>query len=565
MTVLLLAVVLLLCDIQESSASYTITECNEDEPLYIVGNQPTSITCKGLRQTHNMYWSITELCGDCKETRVGLCAACRGSSPCPHNCSDVNADYIISRTKTESMLRFVDNLTAKDGATVKCSRLNNQTQASCTVNVIKAYQLPDCNNNTLEVVDNGKTMIGCTNIDPSHDMYWSIIYPDDVEKTVAECDSCLPDDACPDCTRKYDGYVADRNVSVSILQFDSGSDNSKDGATVRCGKLGWGTVEVDCKIQVFNYRLPQCRSGQLDLSEVPPWTSIVCEDLRYDHNMKWTVTDKHNDVIEAASCLNKNKTYNCTAKDGFTATRENESTSELKITKNIREQADNTLACLRGDNAAAVKCLLRVVHPGELENPSVSIDGHFTVSGHVDISKVFASDSNVTCQWYYTQRDHPQLVSSTKLGLLLFTDNNDLHYQRGVCNMTMQLNTSESVYVFTVVVQPGHGPVSAGTVNIRKPGYPQLQTSTCPKYLAEGSDLNCSCHHPASQQVSPAASIYWENRTDTAVLEVAHLSRELNGTEYVCSSVWAKGLTGEIRSSVAYTLLVACEYNGWYY
>ncbi|XP_070203071.1 uncharacterized protein [Littorina saxatilis] len=272
--------------------------------------------------------------------------------------------------------------------------------------------------------------------------------------------------------------------------------------------------------------------------------------------MKWTVTDKHNDVLVAASCLNKNKTYNCTAKDGFTATRENESTSELKITKNIREKVNKTLTCLRGDNAAAVKCLLRVVHPGELENPSVSIDGHFTVSGHVDISKVFASDSNVTCQWYYTQRDHPQLVSSTKLSLLLFTDN-DLNYQRGVCNMTMQLNTSESADDFTVVVQPGHGPISAGTVNIIKPGYPQLQTSTCPKYLAEGSDLNCSCHHPASQQVSPAASMYWENRTDTAVLEVAHLSRELNGTEYVCSSVWAKGLIGEIRSSVAYTLLVA--------
>ncbi|XP_070203599.1 golgin subfamily A member 6-like protein 6 [Littorina saxatilis] len=93
------------------------------------------------------------------------------------------------------------------------------------------------------------------------------------------------------------------------------------------------------------------------------------------------------------------------------------------------------------------------------------------------------------------------------------------------------------------------------TFLFEEPG-PNL-TTTCPDYVSEGSDLTCECSYLTAQHGNPPATISWHDVTDTADLHICNVSRDMNGTEYACSSVWGEGRPEEVRSSYNYTMLVA--------
>ncbi|XP_070201623.1 uncharacterized protein [Littorina saxatilis] len=105
---------------------FNIAECNRDGKFYIWKHKQPSLTCTGMKETQNIYWSLS---GE-KEITIGKCPKC--NSTCP-SCKDFDtALYNISRPDNESItLQFLVTSQIIAGSTIKCSRRNNQTNTTC--------------------------------------------------------------------------------------------------------------------------------------------------------------------------------------------------------------------------------------------------------------------------------------------------------------------------------------------------------------------------------------------------------------------------------------------------
>ncbi|XP_070202799.1 uncharacterized protein [Littorina saxatilis] len=521
--------------------------------IEIVEDQPTPIACQG-GQDKDIYWSVTR--PSTPETTIGNCSKCATEIHLPCTCHSHNGDYSITRTGDSttavSILQFVNNVAANDNSTIKCSiSEDNQTLVSVSIKVIPAYRLPACNNNTVALYENSKRRIRCEGMELSQDMYWSITYPNMTEHTVAVCGNC-ENETCPQCDVNIDDFSVERNQTFSLLRMTAGNDRDKDGAVLTCSKLNNATND-QCQLSVQYYTLPQCTEGRVYVSETEPWTHITCDGVASRHSMNWTLADDSGQVIEIAEC-DGNGT--CTERTDDVTVSKNESASTLTFVKNVRQGDNQTLNCVRRNGETSASCRIRTFYSGAPENTSLVVDSNFTVTGRVHVKKIYEPDGNIACLWYYSP-DNVSLgvVPHTHLDLSSFTDIKGREYQRGTCNMTMQLNASEMTHYFHVEIQPGDGPQFAESVTIKKPG--TTLTTTCPDHVSEGSDLTCECSHLTAQHGNPPATISWRDVTDTADLHIPSVLRNQSGTQYVCTSVWGAETEEEVRSTLIYTLLVA--------
>ncbi|XP_070203598.1 uncharacterized protein [Littorina saxatilis] len=202
-----------------------------------------------------------------------------------------------------------------------------------------------------------------------------------------------------------------------------------------------------------DYKLPQCEGGQLDVSEVEPWTTVSCEGLRRTQNMNWTITDDSDTVSQIAFCDTKK---NCTTSNrDVIVSRENQF-SNLTFVGSVREKDSTTLTCVDRNGVTMDSCRIRTFYPAETNNATVRVDSNFTVTGRAYIDKVYASDNNITCQWYHAldNKTVDQLLAS--LSLSTFTDTDGLEYQQGHCDTTLSVNSSEIIHFFGVVIQPSN-------------------------------------------------------------------------------------------------------------
>ncbi|KAK7106531.1 hypothetical protein V1264_017779 [Littorina saxatilis] len=443
-----------------------------------------------------------------------------------------------------STVSFVSNEADHHNTTIRCSRSDNVSSVTCRINIIEVYRLSSC-----FVVENAQTPIKCSYREPSHGMYWSVKYPDGTVTMVADCAPC-GNDTCPDCDVKNTDFRVTRDGKSSNLRMVNGSDVDKDGAWLQCSRSD-NVTDDDCTIKVFYYKLPQCEDGQLDVSEVEPWTTVRCEGLRQLQNMNWTITDHTGNVSQIAFCDSKK---NCTTNSSDVTVSRNNTVSQLTFAGHVRGKDNLNLTCVNMNNFTMDSCRIRTFYPAETNNATVRVDSNFTVTGRVYIDKVYASD-NITCQWFHTVDNMTGDQLFSNLSLSTFTDTDGLEYQRGHCDMTLPVNSSEITHYFGVLIQPSNKSHQVdGVVTIEKPG-PTL-TTTCPDYVSEGSDLTCECSHPTAQHGNPPATISWRDVNDTAGLHIRNVSRNMNGSEYTCSSVWGEGRPEEVRSS-DYTMLVA--------
>ncbi|KAK7479025.1 hypothetical protein BaRGS_00029695, partial [Batillaria attramentaria] len=72
----------------------------------------------------------------------------------------------------------------------------------------------------------------------------------------------------------------------------------------------------------------------------------------------------------------------------------------------------------------------------------------------------------------------------------------------------------------------------------------------CPRYVDEGSDVDCDCHAPLPGM--EGAIITWLGISNTSRLRIPAVSRRDNGTKYLCELKWKN-----LSYTVVYTLQVA--------
>ena len=112
---------------------FKLNDCNSAGNFDIEENQ-WSITCTGLNNLLDIYWSISGPATGGVEVRLGTCPAC--DEWCPHCLtSDSVSDSVrrITRTQSETTLYFsnIGVLSRYHGVTIKCSSSNNQSSDSC--------------------------------------------------------------------------------------------------------------------------------------------------------------------------------------------------------------------------------------------------------------------------------------------------------------------------------------------------------------------------------------------------------------------------------------------------
>ncbi|XP_070183151.1 uncharacterized protein [Littorina saxatilis] len=264
-------------------------------------------------------------------------------------------EFNVTRDDTFSELMINRKIKAKDNGTlITCMRRDGAAAVNCSLRVIPhQYNLPQCVNNEVSVSGIAPwTTIRCEDLLQSHVIHWTVTDPHGNTSTVATCDRRTNGFNCTTCG---DDYTVSRiNESVSELMIVK-EVREKAGSRVTCMRDN-GKFAVSCNLHVIPYKLPQCQDGRLNVSDVPPWTPIRCEDLDPGQGVNWTITSKGT-VSTIATC----EDFNCTVvEDGFSVTGNN-STSELMITRGVKSKDNETLTCMRRDGAAAVDCILRVV------------------------------------------------------------------------------------------------------------------------------------------------------------------------------------------------------------
>ncbi|XP_070203347.1 uncharacterized protein [Littorina saxatilis] len=428
-------------------------------------------------------------------------------------------------------------------------------QVHTILSVVAAYYaIQGCVNGELEVVRKNMT-IRCAGLYSSQNMFW-LVTPDNSwanATIIAACAFCPHGGPCPACTLLNTEFSVTRSGHFSDLRIVSGA-HQKNGSRLICTKQDFATFD-HCKIRVNNYNLPQCKLGTLEISEVQPETSILCEGLQSAENVIWMITNTTGSSVQPALCGTRSVDYACnvTNTDTFYASR-NVSVSQLTITNSIRETLDNrTVACIRRDRSKSDSCRIRVVHPAETSNRMASLRG-WDLIGTVHINKVYDSYNTISCSWALTGPLSP-IILQTKPRLSETVVSDGKKYYTGTCNVSVGLSASEGLYQLSVTVLPGGASLLVGNVSVEKPGTPLLEAQTCPVIVAEGSSLECKCHHADTEQGSPPAFVSWLKDDNSSVLNISNVNKGLNGTDYTCRSVW--GPTAALTQIVNYTLLVA--------
>ncbi|XP_070203196.1 uncharacterized protein [Littorina saxatilis] len=346
---------------------FSIPQCERDKLFTIGRDGQLSMTCTGLFNLSNIYWSITSPTGT--EIRLGECETC--SPNCrTTNCTGVNnGDYSITRPRSGvTTLTFVDDFEQNHGALIKCSQLNNNTnaQAYCATELINATRLPEfkmleCGNGVLEVPPNQTVSLTCTGLWPLSNIYWSLTGPstNHTEVRLADCPLCFPNCNSTPCNIPSGIYSISRHRSdVTLLDVVHLDDDD----TIKCSQLNnESTAQSNCKIRTA-YQLPQCQDGQLDVSAEKPWTVIRCEGLSSFHNTIWTLTDSANQTTDVANCTACSDCNNAcdTTTDDVIASRSSRH-SELRIVGNVREKDKSAVTCVRQDGATGDSCRLQVI------------------------------------------------------------------------------------------------------------------------------------------------------------------------------------------------------------
>ncbi|XP_070203601.1 uncharacterized protein [Littorina saxatilis] len=541
--------------------SSTVMRCSVNATFHFVEDQTPNITCSGFPVG---YWSLTGPPTGGQELRIGDCSSCAPVGAC--SCKTNTTDYSITRNGDISTLFFVDNLSGNNRSTITCSREDNNTCVTSTINIIKAPVLCQHANNCIEIVEDQPTPITCQGAQDK-DIYWSVTRPSTPENRIGNCSKCATKSHLPCTCHTHNGdysitRTGDKTTAVSILQFVN-NVATNDNSTIKCSAPEDNQPLVSVSIKVIPaYRLPACNNSKVALYENSN-RRIRCEGMELSQDMYWSITYPNmteHTVAECGNCENE-MCPQCDVKiDDFSVER-NQTFSVLRMTAgNDRDKEGAIVKCSKLNNATNHQCQLSIRYPGAPENSSLVVDSNFTVTGRVQVNKVYEPDGSVACLWYHSPdnvsiEDVP--TSAIHLNLFSFTDDNGLEYLRGTCTMTMQLNASEMTHYFHVEIQPGGGRTFADTVTIVKPG-PNL-TTTCPDYVTEGSDLTCECSHCTAQHGNPPATISWRDVTGTAVLHLPSVHRNLNGTEFVCTSVWGEETPDGVLSSENYTLLVAYD------
>ncbi|KAK7089755.1 hypothetical protein V1264_024642 [Littorina saxatilis] len=172
-------------------------------------------------------------------------------------------------------------------------------------------------------------------------------------ETLAECPPCEDTNICS-CDVTSDDFKVGRTGTSSTLQLVGGNDRQKDGATLTCSEKD-SKAPAECQLKTLYYTLPQCRNGQLHISEAGKRLPITCDGVGPGHNVNWTLTDDSGHVTPLAFC---NGSGNCTANDDITASRtDNASTLSILDITGLKDK--QTLTCVRGNGGTMASCLIR--------------------------------------------------------------------------------------------------------------------------------------------------------------------------------------------------------------
>ncbi|KAK7106536.1 uncharacterized protein [Littorina saxatilis] len=347
--------------ISQVSAADNCTDITVD----IVDSQPEpGIYCElPVFFRTNIFWSITKPASGGKETRIAQCGRCAAYGPACQ-CGVFDSDYNVTRTSIDqsfsnSTLYFINNVHNINGSIIKCSAADNTACVTIQLNVIQAYSLSSCDNDTINVYENNKNTIPCKVLEDSHGMYWNITYPNGTVETVAECPPCDKKSNCT-CDVNNGDFDAERIGTLSRLRLVRGIDRQKDGATLTCSRKD-GFKSSQCQLKILYYTLPQCENGQLDISEAGKRLPITCDGVGPGHSVNWTLTDDSGYVTDLAICTGSD----CTSYSDVTMSR-TDSASTLTFAGNAGLKGNSTLTCVRSNGGTKASCQIRVPdeHPG---------------------------------------------------------------------------------------------------------------------------------------------------------------------------------------------------------
>ncbi|XP_070182545.1 uncharacterized protein [Littorina saxatilis] len=274
--------------------------------------------------------------------------------------------------------------------------------------------------------------------------------------------------------------------------------------------------------------------------------------------MNWTITDVTGSPIQIAYCRKNSYSseYECIAIDSDINFERNASLGRLTINNYTRHKFVNKLlTCIRRDGDKWDSCKIRVVYPAEGSKPNVSLSS-WNLLGTIMINKIYDSYNDVVCWWRVTDPALREIFHPTIPTLFSFLGSDGRQYYNGTCTVSLPLNASDGVHHLELIVLPGgERLLYVGNVSLEKPGDLQLEPQICPVIVAEGSSLECKCHHAKTERGSPPALITWLNDDNSSVLNISNVNKGLNGTEYTCRSEW--GPTADLTKTLNYVLLVA--------
>ncbi|XP_070175597.1 uncharacterized protein [Littorina saxatilis] len=338
--------------------SSTIMRCSENATFHFVEDETPNITCSGFPVG---YWSLTGPSTGGQEIRIGDCSKCGSGEAC--SCITNSTDYNITRNGDISTLFFVDNLSGNNHSTITCSKENNKTCVTSTINIIKAPVRCQHASNCIEIVEDQPTPITCQG-GQNKDIYWSVTRPSTPEIPIGNCSKCATQSHLPCTCHTHNGdysitRTGDNTTAVSILQFVN-NVSSNDNSTIKCSTFEDNQTLVSVSIKVIpDYALPQCTEGRVYVSEKEPWTHITCDGVASRHNMNWTLTDDSGLVIEIAECYGNGT---CTEHIDDVTVSKNESASTLTFVKNARMGDNQTLTCTRRNGETSASCRIQTFY-----------------------------------------------------------------------------------------------------------------------------------------------------------------------------------------------------------
>ncbi|XP_070202805.1 uncharacterized protein [Littorina saxatilis] len=195
-----------------------------------------------MELSQEMYWSITY--PNMTEHTVAVCSNCENET-CPQ--CDVNIDdFSVERNQTFSLLRMTAGHDRdKEGAVVKCSKLNNATNDQCQLS-IRYYTLPQCTEGRVYVSETEPWIhITCDGVNSNHKMNWTLTGDSGQVTKIAECNGNGT------CTANNDDVTVSQNDSASTLTL-----MQSDNHTLTCVRRN-GETKASCLIRTFKSGVPE--------------------------------------------------------------------------------------------------------------------------------------------------------------------------------------------------------------------------------------------------------------------------------------------------------------------